>query len=283
MKQFVLITIIFLLFLQYNFCLAQEQITTSYQQKEHPNIHVTLNGKVKILKQTSHNNDPLCDTISGSVDSFYVRYSLCIKDTIIYVFDSNLMPKKINHVLRNRGKSVYDFENGNILSENHMNYGSEYSSQYKYDSNGNMVYCLSCSKNSFPCCESFWEYNNYNRLTLFIRYDCVAASPIKKPICIEILRYDTLGYLIEEIRNDFYNNSYGKWFFIYDVKGNKIEDRYCKGYNGEDKKRCKYKHLQKYIYDENNRLIKEFTVGKRVTPHNVEYKYDEKGNKIEVK
>ena len=295
--KLLILSVIILFLLQYNFCLAQEQITTSYKQKEHPNIHITLNGKVKMLIQTSHENNPLCDAISNNIDSSYIRYFQCVRDTVIYVFDSNLLPEKINHVhcniyMRNsmgsREEKIYNFENGNLVSENYNMYylgnlDREYSTQYKYDSNGNMVYRLICSKNSFPCCESFWEYESYNRLIQAINYSCVTASPIKKPTYIEIFKYDTLGYLIEETRNDYNHNSYGKWRYVYDAKGNQVEYKYCKGYNGENRKKCKYKPMGKYVYDKNNRLIKEFTVGKRVTPHNVDYKYDDKGNRIEVK
>jgi len=320
MKQIFLIIAVLFLFLQYDFCLAQEQITISYQNKEHKSLNITLNGKVKVLTRISHYaNDEFCDTIPYYIDASCcpemqlgaVMLIQCVRDTIIYFFDNKLLLDNINQIhsymdFSNRlfrEETIYNFMKGNLISENTMKFsGIDRNSltKYEYNSNGNLISELNYY-NSFLSSEDSLEYDNHNRLIKKNEYRYIPKhyrytkktiqknKPIyrrkilsKKLVYVYAYKYDTMGNLIEKtFENHFDEVWIDRDIYTYDHNGNKIEEGYCKN---KDTNECKYIPLQGFVYDENNRLIKHFYIGK-LSPHNIDtyYEYDEKGNKIDEK
>ena len=245
MKRILLIICIFLCFMQYDFCFAQEQTITSYQNKKYSHLDISLNGKVKVLRQISYNPNKLCDTIPYDIDTIRPLYiqgigiqRLCFSDTSVYFFDANLLPEKINEIHTYidhlnklyREETIYDFENGYLLSENRINiskFWTEDIIKYKYDSQGKLI-SKQIYDNSILYYEEFFEYDNRNRLIQKKEY----ARSIK-PTCIETYRYDTIGNLTKKTstNSNFIN------IYVYDHKGNKIEEGHCESKNV---KKCKY-------------------------------------------
>jgi len=158
MRQFSWIIALLFLFLQNNFCFAQPQITTSYQNKDHTDINIILNGKVKVLKEISYSPDKSCDTISYYVDTARFRSQVmqsgliylvrCATDTTIYFFDSNSLLEKVEntscyiHEWNEKlcKKNIYHFANGNLISQTFSKNGNiSDKTTYKYDVNNNII------------------------------------------------------------------------------------------------------------------------------------------------
>ena len=287
-KQIPLI-IIFLLLC--NICFAQQII--SYQNDERPSLNITLNGKVKYLKQVSYSPDILCDTIPIIVDTIHSRglvALLCITDTSIYFFNENSLPEQIKKIScdvdkynRKSYSNIYDFDNGNLVSETIISSGTRLDdiikTTYKYDQNNNMI--LETVQYSLGIFEDFLEYDNNNNLIKKYHYKRqFRQNP--KPVLLytEEYKYDLLGHLISEVKIDN-EKKIEKKIYVYDTNGNKIEEGGCANYKG---KKCKSEPSRGFVYDENNRMIKSFLIGKWY-PHNTDtyYQYDEQGRKIEVK
>ncbi|MBP7102491.1 MAG: hypothetical protein KBA86_04505 [Bacteroidales bacterium] len=295
--------IILLLLMQYIFCNAQEEIITSYQNKELKKLNIVLNGKVKQIKQITYSPDKLCDTISSFIDdadnqtmhSGRLIEIKCSCDTIIYYFNSNLSPtliKDINFHIdksnrRTHKETVYLFENGNLISKISSNNGkTNIQTTYKYDLNNNLIVKIE-DLSSVVMIDSL-EYDDNNNLIKKRTYrhgimEQYVLGKNKKLISESSLyesaeyEYDAFNHLISKTRG----NNIGKDIYIYDTLGNKIEQGYCKNYKGA---KCKYAPSQGFVYDENNRKIKSFSIGDW-KPHNTDeyYQYDEHGREIEVK
>ena len=248
MKQIFLIIAVLFLFLQYDFCLAQERITTSYQNEDYDYLDISLNGKVKFLKQISYLPNKLCGTRP------------CEKETFVYLFDTNLLPQKINFIrfymeASNKlsyEEEIYKFKKGYLVQRRVKN--SPELTKYKYNSKGYLIsikdyYAIFYLKAAY-------EYDNQNRL---IQIKENAGIKIIFPIMfyktIEIYKYDTMGNLVEKR--------------LCDIRGaNKCEDT----------------SIEKFVYDENNRLIKKTDFSKGQTYNHIYYyEYDEKSNMIDEK
>ena len=264
MKQlFWIITLLFL-FLQNDFCFAQQQITTSYQNKDHTDINIILNGKVKVLKEISYSPDKSCDTISYYVDTARFRSQVmqsgliylvrCATDTIIYFFDSNSLPEKIEKIHcciydwdeKLCKKTVYHFANGNLVSETlYENKNISDKTTYKYDVNNNMI----LKRTNYT--EDILEYDNNNNL---IKKATYRHAYRKKPTLYTIYeyQYDSLGHLIAKIFNNAIQKFIRKDIYIYDVHGNKIEKGYCENYKGKE---CKYKPTIGFVYDDDKQNL----------------------------
>ena len=298
MKQlFWIITLLFL-FLQNDFCFAQPQITTSYQNKDHKDINIILNGKVKVLKEISYSPDKSCDTISYYVDtarfrsqvmqSGLVYFVRCATDTTIYFFDSNLFLEKVEntscyiHEWNEKlcKKNIYRLTNDNLVSETFSENGNiTNKTTYKYDVNNNMILKRIYDYQSLSAEDSL-EYDSNNNL---IRKATYRHEFLKKPTLYTIYeyQYDSLGHLIAKIFNNAIRKFTKKDIYVYDVHGNKIEEGYCENYKGKE---CKYKPTQGFFYDDNS-LVKSFSIGKWSPCNSSEtyYQYDKNGNKIETK
>ena len=305
--------IILLLLTQYIFCNAQQEIITSYQNKEYPNLNIVLKGKVKNMIQISYSPNKLCDTILSFIDdTFYQKMRSgeaieikCRCDTIIYSFDNELSPKIIKDIdfyidvsnRRTHRKTVFLFENGNLISKiSSQNETVLDETAYKYDSNNNLIVIIQ-DLSSVVMIDSL-EYDNNNNLIKKRTYRngyTFKKSDYKKikgkyflkknkKLILESklynseeYQYDAFGHIISKTRN---NNS-RKNIYIYDTIGNKIEEGRSENYKGNE---CKYTPSEGFVYDENNKLIKTFSIGDW-KPHNTDtyYKYDEHGREIEVK
>lgn len=305
--------IILLLLTQYIFCNAQQEIITSYQNKEFQNLNIVLNGKVKNIQEISYSPNKLCDTISSFIDDAYYQNMRsgeaivikCSCDTIIYLFENNLSPKTIKYInfridesnRRTHSETVYLFENGNLISEISTRNGKVINEAiYKYDLNNNLIFKAE-NLSSVIMIDSL-EYDNYNNLIKKRTYRhayTFKKSDFKKIKGQYVLKknkkliFESKLYDSEEYQYDAFNHLISKtWsnnrikdIYIYDTLGNKIEEGYCENYKGSE---CKYTPSQGFVYDENNRKIKTFSIGDW-KPHNTDtyYQYDEHGRLIEVK
>jgi len=287
MKRIIFIISFLLSFIHYDFCVAQQ--TTSYQNSEHKNLNVCLNGKVKFLKQVSYSPNILCDTIPVNESSYthpiqsgMVILLRCATDTLIYIFNEYLLPEQINDIKcyidednrRFHKENIYNFDNGNMISEKRIRSDAQPEKiTYKYDQNNNMV--LKIIQLSHVICKDSLEYDNNNNLIKKSTYKQLFWN---EPVLLttEEYQYDARGHLVAEIKANGRKNIY-----VYDARGNKIEEGHCLNYNG---KKCNYKPLNGFIYDESNRMTKNFSIGKW-SPHNTDtyYQYDEQGRKVDVK
>lgn len=299
--------------MQYVFCNAQQEIITSYQNEEFQKLNIVLNGKVKMMKQVSYSPNKPCDTISSFIDDIYYQnmYSgglieiKCSCDTIIYFFDNYLSPETIKYIdfhidvsnRRTHSETVYLFENGNLISEiSSRNENPLNETAYKYDLNNNLIVKVEYLP-SVVMVDSL-EYDNNNNLIKKCTYRhgyTFKKSDFKKIKGQYVLKknktpfwgatlydseeyqYDTLGHLVAKI----WDNNSRKDIYIYDALGNKIEEGECENYKGT---KCEYAPSKGFVYDENNRKIKTFSIGDW-KPHNTDTycQYDEHGREIEVK
>lgn len=229
-------------------CYAQQILITSYQNKVNTELNLSLFGKVKHFKQYSSYPD------------------LNSSDTLSYIFNNQGLPVQIvktSSALFYPGTSVeiYDFENGNLISEKYYENNSLlFGTNLKYDNRGKLI-------------ESSKYSNNKN-----------LKRKAGKPSFIKTYHYNSQGqqivYTIDNISGDIYH----KWIYKYDSSGNKIEEGSCDNYKGiKHPSDCNYKALHGYEYNNKNQLIKQYDIGKW-TPNNTEtiYQYDEHGNEIDV-
>jgi len=305
--------IILLLLMQYVFCNAQQETITSYQNKEYPKLNIVLKGKVKNMKQISYSPNKLCDTTSTFIDDTYyqnmrsgeVIIIKCSCDTVIYLFDNNLSPQIIKYIdfhidesnRRTHEETVYLFENGNLISEISSRNGTIINeTAYKYDLNNNLI--IKAEDLSSVVMIDSLEYDNHNNLIKKRTYRhgyTFKKSDFKKikgqyvlkknkKLILESSLYDSEEYQynsFDHLISKTWSNYSRKDIYIYDTLGNKIEEGRCENYKGAN---CKYTPSKGFVYDENNRIIKTFTIGDW-KPHNTEtyYQYDEHGSEIEVK
>lgn len=299
--------------MQYFFCDAQQEVITSYQNDKFDKLNIVLNGQVKNVVQVSYSPNNRCDTIPSFVDDDYYRNMpsgiailiKCMCDTMIYHFDKYSSPTMIKHIvftvdasnIRKHRETVYMFDNGNLSLKKSLQNGIVTEEiAYQYDSNNN----LTVEKKHLPSfiITDSLEYDSNNNLLKKFTYSYAPEikrrdfKKIKGQYFLKKNReviWKTSLYASEEYQYDVFGNMVSKTcsnnrikdIYVYDTLGNKIEEGYCENYNG---KNCKYKPSHGYVYDENNRLIKCFSIGDW-KPHNTTtyYSYDEHGRKIEVK
>lgn len=232
-------------FVVYSVGFAQQNVTTSYQNKLKTELSISLSGSVKLLRQTNSNSS----------------------DTITYIFNSKGSPTEIiktDRALFNpgSGKEIYAFANGNLISEKYYeNNTLLFGTNLKYDNRGNLI-------------ESSRYSNNKN-----------LKRKAGKPSFIETYQYDSLGLLTAYTMDNISGEIFKKWIYKYDSNGNKIEEGSCENYKGiKYPIECNYKALLGYEYNAKNQLTKEFGIAKW-SPHNTDtyYQYDEHGNEIEAK
>jgi hypothetical protein len=248
MKYWLLKLLLVLTLMDYSLCYAQQKLNTSYQNKINTKLNLSLFGKVKYFKQFSNYPD---------------LHSL---DTLSYIFDNHGLPVQIVKTSSalfylGTGVEIYDFENGNLISEKYYENNSLlFGTNLKYDNRGNLI-------------ESS-EYSNNKNL----------KRKAGKPSFIETYQYNVQGqqtvYTMDNISGDIYH----KWIYKYDSSGNKIEEGSCENYKGlKHPTDCNYKSLHGYQYNTKNQLIKKYDIG-NWSPHNTEtiYQYDENGNEIDV-
>ena len=290
-------TLFFLCFVHSLVGYAQQEVTTSYYNNDSEKFgvfhggleqfNIVLNGKVKSMMEVSYYAHISCDTVPSTVEIIdysaplhgYVTSLLCKSDTMIYHFNNDLslkMIKNIDFYVDEFGKSrhyesTYLFQNGDLISKKSTRNGvenDETTYAYQYDSNNNLI--LKTENNSYSTTIYSFEYDDHNHLLKKrgYKYD----NEIKEFDDKEF-QYDTLGNMISKT----WNNNKRKDIYVYDNRGNKIEEGSC-GTNNQ------YHPSQGFVYDDNNRLIKNFTIGDW-RPHNsdIYYQYDEYGQEIEVK
>jgi hypothetical protein len=233
----------------YSIGFTQQTVSTSYQNKLKTELSISLSGRVKLLRQST----------------YYINSNS--SDTIAYIFNSQGSPTKIiktDRALFNpgSGKKIYDFENGNLISEKYYeNNTLLFGTNLKYDNMGRLL-------------ESS-EYSNNKNL----------KRKSGKPSFIETYQYNSLGQLTAYTMDNISGKVFHKWVYKYDNNGNKIEEGSCENYKGiKYPIECNYKALLGYEYNAKNQLTKEFGIAKW-SPHNTDtyYQYDEQGNEIEAK
>lgn len=233
----------------YSVGFAQQNKTTSYQNKMKTELSISLFGSVKLLRQSTYY------TNSNSTD------------TIAYIFNIQGSPTKIiktSKALLYQGNSskIYDFENGNLISEKYYeNNTLLFGTNLKYDNLGRLI-------------ESS-EYSNNKNL----------KRKAGKPSFIETYQYNSLGQLTAYTMDNISRGVFHKWVYKYDNNGNKIEEGSCENYKGiKYSIDCNYKALLGYEYNAKNQLTKKFGIAKW-SPHNTDtyYQYDDYGNVIDVK
>jgi len=273
MRQIFLFISISVLFMRCGVCFSQEQTITSYQNKDNQHLNIRLNGKVKFVKEFFYDPRNYCDTLLDYIYNYVEQLgtrlewqveAYCRKDTIVYFFDINLLPDSISFVapyieIDDIGgcdlkwalhTETYKFKNGKLISENSVYPHSDGLTKYTYDSNDNII----------------------RKIQYF--------KPNKKPYQIETYQYDTRGNLIEEASMIIEYKYTKTYMYTYDSNGNKIEEGYFVKYK---RKKGEYEPWGRLVYDENNRLIKEISIDNRIPYNERLYKYDEAGNKIDVK
>jgi YD repeat-containing protein len=297
---------------------AQQKVTTSYHYHDNlekldvytglDKFNIVLNGKVKSMTQISYSPDIRCDTLPVTfVDTEYISGEephiggavlvyQCRCDSTIYQFDDNLSLQTVKKIdfkvsfggsyLSERDEIVYVFKNGYLTSGRATKNGKiEYETNYKYDSNNNLIQIWRASnvkvykplkrdpllkKITYKqmITKEYLEYDNNNHLVRKADYRYKFYKGFfktkrkeflfkkkREPICkknlhsSEEFEYDTKGHLISKT----WNNNERKEIYINDSIGNKIEEGYCANYKG---KKCQYIPTQRYLYDENNRFIK---------------------------
>jgi len=256
-KFFLLIALLFTTSLS---CFSQEQITT-YQHNEHSFLNITLNGKVKFLKQVSYSPDRLCDTIQyRRIRSGEITLG-CFNDTILYSFDQNLFPENVRKIetkifsFLNKEcyEYIYNFSNGNLISETTLKNGKfSYLSIYKYDQNNN----LTSKRTSRPVLlTDSLEYdlnNNLIRKTTF-HYETGFKGGLKKPTIqtVKDFQYEN-NRLLESysITKSQQRNTYTHC--RYDKQGRKVD---VKNFSIDNDTVLESHYV--YEYFENGQLIKE--------------------------
>ncbi len=283
---------------------------------------ITLNGKVKSITIITHSPDYSCDTIKTIYNKAYFEntkcgytYGIdCIIDSISYFFNPDLQICKI--ISKNlfiffqnyedRSQSEVFFVHGLIQYKINTDNGViSNETSYEYDTNNQIIKITSLYNKHSNINFHLFEYNNKNLLIKKEEYtfhELYEKSP--KLYNREEFVYDSLSNLIEKI--------WGKDridYFKYDTLGNKIEEGYAQKstdgksyyhptevfeYDNNNKLSKEYhityskKHDREtfYWYDEMGRKteIKEFSINKKdtVLKNHLIYKYDEKGNIIEV-
>jgi len=249
MKYWFLKLFLVMTYMDFSLCYAQQILITSYQNKVNTELNLSLFGKVKYFKQFS--NYPNTNSL----------------DTITYIFNNQGLPVKIVKTRRalfypGIGEKIYDFENGNLISEKYFeNNTLLFGKNLKYDNRGNLI-------------ESSKYSNNKN-----------LKRKAGKPVFIKTYQYDSLGLLTAYTMDNISGKIFHKWVYKYDNNGNKIEEGSCENYKGiKFPIECNYKALLGYEYDAKNQLIKKFGIAKWL-PHNTDtyYQYNENGNVIEAK
>lgn len=245
---FLELTLIFTL-AGYSVGFAQQNMITSYQNKLKTELSISLSGRVKFLRESSYY------TNSNS------------SDTISYFFNNQGSPTQIIKTDRaffnlGSGKKIYDFENGNLISEKYYeNNTLLFGTNLKYDNMGRLL-------------ESTKYSNNKN-----------LKRKAGKPNFIETYQYNSLGQLTAYTMDNISGEVFHKWVYKYDNNGNKIEEGSCENYKGiNNPADCNYKALHGYEYNDKNQLTKKFDIGKW-SPNNTDtyYQYDALGNEIEAK
>lgn len=233
----------------YSVGFAQQNITTSYQNKLKTELSISLSGRVQLLRQSTY------------------YYNSNSSDTIVYFFNNQGSPNKIIKTGRalfnpGSGNKIFDFENGNLISEKYYeNNTLLFGTDLMYDNKGRLI-------------ESSKFSNNKN-----------LKRKAGKPNFIETYQYNNLGQLRAYTMDNISGEVFHKWVYKYDKNGNKIEEGSCENYKGINNPTfCNYKALHGYEYNDKNQLTKKFDIGKW-SPHNTEtyYQYDEHGNEIEAK
>jgi len=181
-------------------------------------------------------------------------------DTISYTFLNNGIPTKIvkksNAVIFNgNAETVFDFDNGNLISIKYIeNFNLLTEKRLKYDGQGRLL-----EKNSI-------------------------SIETKKPHFIETFQYNSLGKLIAYTMDNINSKIFHKTIYTYDTNSNKIEEGTCSNYKGiRRSKKCKYRPLYGYTYNDKNQLTKEFYIGNWSSNTETHYQYDEYGNQIDIK
>ena len=191
-------------------------------------------------------------------------------DTLIYTFNEYLLPEQINDIKcsieedtrKHYEENIYNFDNGNMVLETRIRNDAQHEKvTCKYDQNNTMI--LKTERLSYGIYKDSLEYDGNNNL--------IKKSTKRqfwkdlKPVLLttEEFQYDVFCHLVAEITANGRKNIY-----VYDVRGNKIEEGHCINYKG---KKCDYKPLKGFVYDENNRMTKNFSIGKW-SPHNIRKK-----------
>jgi hypothetical protein len=279
--NFILI-LIFQLFYLLGF--SQEKAKTHYENDKYSKLNLSLNGQVEYLRETTEN--------------FFTENN----EEIEYYFDKNGRPTQIIETslgldvmareLRNEN-TIFTFENGILISE--LNQVDEGLDGYTYTINdaGYIILEKFYVKNRLVS-EEVFDYDLNNRLIKSIDYvygffrDFTGDTPENKDgfiSMIETFEYDEDGNLMEDTMNNVKGDIFKKHIFIFDTNGNLVEDGRCKNYDKLlDKKKCEYIPSTGYQYNQNNQMIKKYSIGDW-SPHNTDtyYKYDNNGREIEAK
>ncbi len=296
-----------------DFCDAQQEIITTYQNEQFPKLNIVLKGKVKNIIEFSYSPNKRCDSIPTFIDassskemsSGRIIEIKCICDTVIYYFDDNFLPKQIKVIdyyidvsnRKTQNEKVYLFENGNLISEFSSNNG-EIDKETKYEYNINNSLMVKIDNLSSVVMIDSLEYDSSNNLIK--KYTYRQGYRFKKRDLKKIkgqfvlkkntkIIFETTLVDSEEYQYDIFNNLISKTWrnnrrkdvFIYDTLGNKIEEGYCVNFWG---RKCRYSPSHGFVYDMNNRKIKTFSIGNwRPSNTDTYYQYDEHGQKTSVK
>lgn len=263
---------------------GQKRNSTELNLEENSNLNIKLIGNIKYVREIKENIE--------SDD----------KEEIEYFFDNKGLPTKIikkslgldiiNRVYRDE-VTVFNFTNGFLVSELKEIESKLDGYIYELDDKNNTTLKKFYIQNCLVS-EETYEYDLSNRLTKSIDYvygyskssdnERVSQKP-KYISMIETIKYDDLGQVIETTMNNIRGKVFKKKVYIYDSKGNKIEEGRCNNYSGiNSKDLCDYSPLYGWDYNDKNQIIREFQLAK-FSPHNTDsyYKYDYKGNEIEAK
>lgn len=266
------------------FCFSQQTIKTEYFHDNNSDLNLSLQGQVKYVKEI---RESLLSDNKKEREYFFNQSGKPTK-----IIESGLGLDVLERKLR-KELTVYEFENGKLISELNTNIEGLDGNLNEYDEKGNLINKRYYVRNAVVSEEDF-TYNKQNRLIRYTFYvfgyyqlnnEEIPNNKTEFISTIKTFKYDEKGNMIEETLDNISGNVFKKYIYKYDRNGNKIEEGWCLNYTGiHENIECDYSPLQGWDYNEKNQMIKEFAIG-NWSPHNTDtyYKYDNRGREIEVK
>lgn len=265
-------------------CFSQQTIKTEYYYDNTSNLNLILYGQVKYVKEITEN---LLYDNKKEREYFFNQSGKPTK-----IIESGLGLDVLERKLR-KEITVYEFENGKLISELNTNIEGLDGNINEYDENGNLINKRYYVRNAIVSEEDF-EYDKQNKLLRYTFYGYGYYQLNNEEIpnnrsefisTIKTFKYDENGNLLEETLDNVSGNVFKKYIYKYDKNGNKIEKGRCGDYKGLDAGTdCEYNPSEGWKYNDKNEMIKEFLIGEW-SSNNTDtfYKYDKNGKKIDTK
>jgi hypothetical protein len=267
------------------FCFSQQTIKTEYFHDNISDLNLSLYGQVKYVKEIREN---LLYDNKKEREYFFNQRGQPTK-----IIESGLGLDVLNRTKR-KEITVYEFENGKLISKLNSNIEGLDGNINEYDEQGNLINKKYYLRNAIVS-EEYFEYDKQNRLLKYSFYvygynqlnnEEIPNNKDEYISTIKTFKYDEKGNLIEETLDNISGDVFKKYIYKYDRNGNKIEEGSCLNYKGVDViAECDYDPSEGWKYDDKNQIIKEFQIGEWMMSNNTDtfYQYDMNGRKIDTK